>query len=384
MAKTYSRRERVATALEHKEPDRVPCDLTISPPAYQKLCDHLGFKYEPYWWDDCNHAFPSAECLEKLNVDVCHFPAHCFVPPGFDKDAPEFRDQWRILRRKVEDAPGSFMYVSMDYPLADAESVDDIMDFNWPTPDELYDPDQAIDLVKNLYNNTDFALTGVFGGHLFEMPHFLMGMEKYFVYLYTEPEIVRAIIEKTMEIQMEVERRVLRDIGQYMTHIRLNGEDVGTQNGPLINPDFYADMIKPYHQKEWEFVKAEFHKYNPRGKLMIHTCGGVYDFIPHFIEAGCDILNPIQPNAKGMDTELIGRNYGDKLSFHGAIDSQDVLSTGSREAIFAEVKKRIRDLGPGGGYIASPSHNVQSNVPPENVVAMYEAIHEYGKYPLNL
>ncbi len=382
--KTYTRRERVATALEHKEPDRVPCDLTISPPAYQKLCDHLGMKYEPYWWDDCNHAFPTPECLEKLNVDICHFPVQCFVPRDFDMNAPEFRDQWGILRRKVEDAPGSFMYISVDAPLKGCESVDDVLNYNWPTADDLYDPDKAIDTVKNLYNNTDYALTCVFGGHLVEMGHFLLGMEDYLVYLHTDPDIVFAIVHKTMEIQMEVEKRVFETIGKYLTHVRLNGEDLGTQSGPLIAPKMYDEYFRELHRKEWSFAKDEFHKVNPRGKLMIHTCGGVIDFIPSFIYAGCDILNPIQPNAKGMDTELIGRLYGDKLCFHGAIDSQGVLSNGTPDEIRAEVRKRIKDLGQGGGYLAAPSHNIQSNVDPRNVVTMYEAIHEYGKYPLNL
>lgn len=382
MTKIYSRRERVAAALNHQEPDRVPCDLTISPPAYQKLCDHLGLKYEPYWWDDENHAFPSVDVLEKLDIDICHFPTHCFVPDDFDMYADEFTDKWGVHQKKVWDSPDSFMYIRDSTPLEGVECAADVLNYSWPTADDLFDADKAVETVRPLYEETDFALTCVFGGHLFELPHMLMGMEDYLCFLYTDPDIVETCISKILEINMELEKKVFAAIGKYLTHIRLNGEDVGTQRAPMISPELYRRMIKPWHKKEWNFVKEEFHKYNPEGKLMIHTCGAVYDFIPDFIDAGCDILNPLQPNASGMDTALIGKNFGDRLSFHGAIDSQGVLGSGSKEEIREEVRKRICDLAPGGGFLAAPSHNVQSNVDPANVVTMYEAIHEYGVYPI--
>ena len=181
---------------------------------------------------------------------------------------------------------------------------------------------------------------------------------------------------------MKVETMVMDTIGEYLTYVRLNGEDVGTQNGPLINPAYYVQVVKPRHETEWSHVKKEFRKYNPQGKLSVHTCGGVYPFIPHFIDAGADILNPIQPSAAGMDTELIGREFGGRLCFHGGIDSVNVLALGNEQDVRNEVKKRIHDLGQGGGYLCAPSHNIQGGVPMENVIAMYEAIHEYGKYPL--
>lgn len=380
--RTYSRRERVETALNHREPDRVPCDMTIAPPAYMELCDYMDMKFEPYWWDDCNHAFPSVEMLEKLDIDVMHFSANCFVPKNFRIDQNEFRDQWGVLRKKIWDTETDFMYINGDAPLKGITSVDDVYSYHWPKPEELYDPEVAVPLVRSLYEETDFALTCQFGGHLFEMGQFLLGFQDYLEYLYMEPEIVDAIMEKTMEIQMQVETSVMNTIGKYLTYVRLCGEDVGTQNGPLISPSYYAENVKPKHAREWNHVKSEFHKVNPQGKLSIHTCGGVYPFIPHFIEAGADMLNPIQPTAATMDTEKIGCEFGDKLCFHGGVDSVMVLNQGTVEEVRAEVKKRIHDLGQGGGYICAPSHNIQGGVPMRNVIAMYEAIHEFGKYPL--
>lgn len=380
--KTYTRRERVEMALNHMEPDRCPCDLTIAPPAYMELCEYLNLSFEPYWWDDCNHAFPSVEVLEKLNVDVMHFPATPFIPKNFTIDQDEFRDQWGILRKKIWDTETDFMYINGDAPLKGIEDVADVYAYNWPEPEELYDPDIAVPLVRSLYNETDFALTCQFGGHLFEMGQFLLGFEDYLAYLYTEPEIVEAIMDKTREIQMKVETMVMESIGQYLSYIRLCGEDVGSQNGPLINPEYYAQVVKPRHAIEWNHVKSEFKKYNPQGKLSIHTCGGVYPFIRHFIDAGADMLNPVQPTAVGMDTEQIGREFGESICFHGAVDSVQALVRGTVEDVRKEVQKRIIDLGQGGGYICAPSHNIQGGVPMENVIAMYEAIHEFGKYPL--
>lgn len=378
--KNYTRRERVETALNHMEPDRCPCDITISPPAYQKLCDYMGIKFEPYWWDSFNHAFPSPEVLEKLNIDVMHVPAYAWVERDFDIEKDEFLNAWGVLRKKVWDTDTDFMYMNATAPLAGIEDVADVYAYHWPDPEQLFDPDKALPLIRDLYNETDFALTTQFGGHLFEMGQFLLGFEDYLAYLYTEPEIVMAIMDKTREIQMQVETLVMKTVGKYFTYVRTCGEDLGTQNGPLINPEYYAEVVKPRHAIEWNHMKTEFRKYNPQGKVSVHTCGGVYPFIQHFIDAGADMLNPVQPTAKGMDTELIGREFGDRICFHGGVDSVNVLNFGTKEEVRQEVKKRIHDLGKGGGYICAPSHNIQSSVPCENIFTMYEAIREFGVY----
>lgn len=379
----YTKRSRVAAALNHREPDRVPCDLTIEPTSYQALCDYLGEKYEPLWWDDWNHAYPSPEVLEKLNVDVYHMPLKA-TPREFDISKLEFKDAWGITKRKVVNADGSFMYNLMDYPLKDAECAADIEAYPWPDPEEIVDVSGLQAEAKFLYNNTEFALMATFGGNVFERAHYLRGMTNFLEDLIIEPEIAQALMKKVLEIQMKVDENVLRAAGKYMTYMRFNGEDMGTQNGQLISTDLFLSQVRPNLEREWRNAKKIFCEENPQGKICIHSCGAVFDLIGIFHDMGADMVNPIQPRAKGMDTAKIKGTYGRKVCFHGAVDTQKVLNEGTEEDVREEVRTRIRDLAPGGGYICAPSHNIQAGMPVENVIAMYEAIQEFGKYPINL
>lgn len=213
MLKNLTSRERVEIALEHKEPDRVPCDLTISPDAYAVLCDYLNCKYEPYWWDDCNHAFPSIEVLEKLGVDIYHIPAVNFVPKDFSTDKTEFKDQWGNTKRKIKDSNESFMYVSVDNPLKDAETVDDILSYSCPSPEGIVNFDGLEEMVKHIYKETNMAITATVGGHVFEQPHFLRGFENFLVDLCINEEIACALMDKVLEINLSVEKLIFKTIG---------------------------------------------------------------------------------------------------------------------------------------------------------------------------
>jgi len=380
--KDWTRRERVATALDHLEPDRVPCDITISPDAYAILCDHLGEKFEPYKWDDWNHATPSVEVLDKLNVDVYHVDIGA-EPEGFTIDKIEFKDAWGNNKRKIINEDGSHMYCMTDYPLQDATTIEEIDAYPWPVPEQLVSlTDERVNEIKHLYNNTDFALTATFGGNLQERSHFLIGLEKWLMNFYDDPDFNMALMEKIMHIQMGVDRIVIDKIGKYLTYFRFNGEDTGTQKGPLYSPDIFREYTMPRVMNEWQTAKKLFLQQNPNGKIAIHSCGSIIKFIPSFIEMGADVINPIQTNAENMDTEVIGREFGAKVSFHGAIDSQDVLEHGTPESVKEEVRKTMINLGVGGGYICAPSHNIQASVPVENTLALYEAVQEYGRYPL--
>lgn len=378
-----SRRKRVEIALDHREPDRVPCDITIEPNVYAELCNRLGEKFDPYWWDDWNHAYPSVEVLEKLHVDVMHLKLND-VPSGYTTTADEFVDQWGITKKKIMGENGTFMYNLVGHPLKDAESVDDILSYNWPSPEEVIDITNLRKETEYLYNNTDFALTATFGGNVFERPHYLRGMDNFFVDLMTNPDIACALMDKVLEIVMEVDRMVLAEIGEFITYTRFRGEDLGTQNNLIISPQIFHDIVKPRLQKEWQTAKKLFTSKNPKGKISVHSCGAIFDLIPAFIEMGADILNPVQPNAQGMDTALISKTFGNKLSFHGSIDTQGVLNNGSVDDVIAETKTRLRDLGPGGGFIIAPAHNIQHGVSVDKIIAMYETIHKFGKYPINI
>jgi uroporphyrinogen decarboxylase len=152
----------------------------------------------------------------------------------------------------------------------------------------------------------------------------------------------------------------------------------------LISLDLFNAQIKANMKNEWDFIKHCYRDCGSSAKLAVHSCGAVFGFVPSFIEMGADILNPVQPNALGMDTKLLKQSYGDKICFHGAVNTQEVLTHGTEEDVRNEIRTRIRDLGPGGGYICAPSHNIQFGMSARNIMAMYDAVQEYGKYPIKI
>ncbi len=371
-------RERVKISLNHREPDRVPLDITITVKPYQDLLDYLNMT-DVLWWDDWAHVFPKPEVLKKLNIDVMHIPFGKTAKGLWDMNSGEFKDEWGCLKKRVNDKNGGFLYQLEDHPLENAKTVDDILKYKWPAPDEPK-LEGLKDYVKDLYNNTDFALTMNFGGNIFERAHYLRGMENFFVDLLINPDMAEAVMKKILEINLYRDKQILKEIGKYLTYFRIQGEDLGSQAAPLISLETFRKRVKPFLETEWNEAKKEFLTQNPDGKLAIHSCGAVYGFIEDFISMGADILNPVQSNASGMDTRLIKENFGNRLSFHGAINSQGTISHGTILDIVQEVKTRIEDLASGGGYILSPSHNIQSGVNPQKIIAMYEAAFEFGQY----
>jgi uroporphyrinogen decarboxylase len=158
----------------------------------------------------------------------------------------------------------------------------------------------------------------------------------------------------------------LEQVGQYIQVVKM-GDDLGTQNGPLMSPATYRQMIKPYHREIFRLIK----QYTD-AKVFLHSCGSVYKLLPDLIDAGVEILNPVQVSAHDMDTRRLKTEFGNRLSFWGAIDTQHVLPNGNPEEVKAEVERRVSDLAVGGGYVLAPVHNVQADVPPGNVITMYQ------------
>jgi uroporphyrinogen decarboxylase len=193
-----------------------------------------------------------------------------------------------------------------------------------------------------------------------------------------DPKFILRLVEILTDLQLRFYKNFLNAIGKYIDVIMV-AEDLGGNNGPLISPHHYRKLLKPNAAKLWKFVKENTDAY-----LFLHCCGSVYQLIPDLIEIGVDALNPIQVGAKGMAPKKLKAEFGDKLTFWGAIDTQWAMPFGSPEDVENEVKTRINELAPGGGYVLTAVHNIQADVKPENVFRMYQAARKYGTYPIKV
>ena len=185
----------------------------------------------------------------------------------------------------------------------------------------------------------------------------------------------KELLNKIYKIQVKTAEQCLQLAGKYIQILRFR-DDLGTQMGPLISPDIFRKIVKPVLCKAWTVLKSKFRMYNPEGFIMFHTCGNVYPFIPDFIECDLDILDPIQ-KLPGMEIKKLKQEFGNKLTFHGAIDTQYLLPYASPAEVKSETKKIIDILGQNGGFIAATVHNVQADEPVKNLLALSEAIREY-------
>jgi uroporphyrinogen decarboxylase len=189
-----------------------------------------------------------------------------------------------------------------------------------------------------------------------------------------------ALMDRFLEIRLTIAERALQEVGEDVDIAMVTSDDLGGTDSPLISPALYRSLIKPRQQRTFDFFRAR-----TGAKLYYHTDGAIYPLLPDFVDLGVDILNPVQVSADGMgDTQKLKREFGDKLTFWGAIDTHQVLPYGTPADVREEVHRRIRDLGPGGGYVVCPVHNIQPEVPPANVVAMFDSAYELGRYPLRL
>lgn len=379
-------RLRVQTALDHQEPDCVPLDLGTGgnsapvPELYQKLLGLYGLQTElrlvPHM---LRLAVVNEEILRDLDIDtraVSMRPVRRGLRPC---DQPgQFYDDWGVKWKEI-DAGGAIYRELSEFPLADAK-LDDLTRYPW-WPDPL-DPERYAGVeqdAKCLYYDTEWAIVGCPGFNgVWERATYLCGFRRMLEGLLLEPEFVHALLRRITDLCKLALGRYLDLVGPYIQIIKM-GDDLGTQNGPQMSPKTYREVIKPYHQELFRFIKER-----TEARIFLHTCGSVYRLLPDLIDAGVEVLNPVQVSARDMDTRRLKAEFGDRLTFMGAIDTQRVLPFGSVKEVQAEVERRIAHLGPGGGYIVAPVHNVQADVPPENLVAMYRHARLVGRYPLSI
>lgn len=378
-----SSRERVVTALEHREPDRVPFDCTFSFGAYLRLKEYLGYESRevvrpggPFL-----NVRPPIEFMKLLNVDLFYIGlGRGEHTPVFEYGADTFTDEWGVTFRKIEN-PSGVNYEFASHPLRDA-TVRDLANYPWPDPN---DPARVRGLeakCRDLYENTGFALVGKFSDSIFEQSFMLRGLDQWFTDLVSNPDFACALMDKLTDLAIRQVEIGLRACGKYIQILRLAGDDMGHQRGTLLSPRMFRTLIKPRFARLYQAAKDMARQYNPSCKLMAHTDGDVYPLIPDYIEMGLDVLNPVQPFVSEMEHERLKAEFGDRLSFHAGIDIQHVMPFGTPVEVRAEAIRAIHNLGVSGGYILAPTHYVQPDVPPENVIALRDAVLECGHYPL--
>ena len=380
--KRYSHRERVIISLNHTEPDRVPLDLggrvsSMMQNAYYKLKKHM--RLDECGYDTINSDWFTVEefderVLKYLDIDF----RRVFLKSSSEyekivRDDGTWIDELGFTR-KFSGVYGELV----DHPLRQAKDIEDIKNFKFY---DAYDPARVEGLkqrVEYLFNETDYAIVaaGAVGG-LLETCNWFRGFDQFPVDLMLNKKLAHALLDKLSTYYIELMDSFLSIVGPYIQMVEM-ADDMAMKDNLFISPDLYREMILPYYRKLLDFVRSK-----TNAKIFHHSCGSVLKAGDILIDAGVDILNSLQPRAKGMDTTFLKDNYGYKLSFHGGIDIQNVMPYGSTEDVENEAKRRIAIYAPGGGYIFCCAHDILDDVPPENVLALYKTGKIWGKYPLN-
>jgi hypothetical protein len=420
-------RERVAQALAHQEPDRIPLDLGGSATTGMQvssvylLRQALGLDppgtpvkvVEPYQM--LGEITPDLQ--EALGVDVIQLPGPRTMF-GFPNQGWK---EWRLFdgtpvlvpeafNTEVEPDGSLLMYPEGDKSVPPSarmpkdgfyfdslkrqEPIDEAK-LNPEDNLEEFGPVSDADLAhfvreaKRLYEETDKAILGNFGGTAFgdialvpapwlKHPKGIRDVEEWYVSTVSRRDYVYRIFERQCEIGLANLQKVYQAVGNRITAVFVTGTDFGAQHGSFISPKAYRDLYQPFHK----IINGWIHQNTP-WKTFIHSCGSVWNLYAHFIEAGFDIHNPVQCSAAEMEPRRLKETYGDRITFWGGgVDTQWTLPFGAAEEVRAEVRQRIRTFGPGGGFVFNTTHNVQARVPRENLLALYETVKEYGRYPV--
>jgi uroporphyrinogen decarboxylase len=355
-----NRRQRLLTTLKHQEPDRVPIDLggtdvsSICKNSYIDLMRWLKRDPEPI----------TVVNLVSWKLDIQDQGEYF-----------EFKNEFGIGMRMPKEE--GYYFDLYTHPLEEL-TQDSLINFPWPDPTDASRWAEVGKRAKDLYEKTDYGLVvgAIFGGGPFEFGQYLMGMENFLRELVINPRLTDALMERITDFLIEAYTCMLREVGPYIQVIMIC-DDLAHQHGPIISPKMYRSRIKPLQARLVDTIKA-----NTAAYVMYHACGATKEFLPDFIEIGIDIFNPVQVGAIGLDdTAALKREFGRDLTFWGgACENQHILPFGTVEQVKDETKRRLDDLAPGGGFVFSPIHNIQNFVPPKNIMAMFEAAHEFGVY----
>ena len=377
--------ERVLATMEHEQPDRIPFDLGsslvtgITKNAYVSLAGHLGVETGEVELCDTIQQLPvlSDQIAELLEVDVRGVVpnfARKNPPLTIDENGARFTDEYGVTWTMPT---GALYFDVADSPFAGDIGVTDVEEFPWPDPSDpaLID---GLEAEARAYHEQGYAviLDSLCAG-LFEMCCRVRGYEQFYADLAMEPELAHALLERFVEQKIGFYRLAAEKLGPYVQFVR-EGDDMAGQESLLMSPRMYGDFMKPKHKRLFDAQKELF---PPPFYCFFHSDGAIMNLLPHFVEIGVDILNPVQLTAQGMDADVLKREFGRDLVFWGGgVNTQGVLPHGTPAEVAEDVRRRIRQLGPGGGYVFGTVHNIQDDVSPENVMAMLQAFRELREY----
>lgn len=340
-----SSRERVLAALRHEQPDRTPRDFWAEPPTLRRLFAHLGF-------DD------QERLLDELGIDVFHLESP--APAEREVGNGVFQNFWGE-RYVYQSTPWGPMREDTPGALAAATEFGDLESFAWPSPDCL---DRST-LMEQCRRQDQRALMYGFAD-IWQRPALVRGWENMFVDMGERPEWVHYLSRKFTDFYLEDYTRAAEITGGRID-LYLLISDLGSQSGPLISTGMFREFVAPYLKEMIDRI------HQLGGKVLYHSCGMIRPLIPELIQLGIDVLDPIQPAGPGMQPESLKREFGERLSFHGGIDMQELLPNGTPEQVAEEARRYCEVLGNQGGYILAPAHLFQPDVSPENLLAVYRS-----------
>lgn len=381
-------RERVLTTINHGQPDRVPLVIGVSNATGIKMKPYQGIKHIAgiqapdnylYDWPELGTAEIDEETMLRLHSDVrgvLDLEPEKVRQRNRERDPhSDCIDSWG--GGQTETAPGDW-YPGI-HPMPTARTRDDIESYaGWP---DMSDPSRIAHVgeqARQLAEDNRFAILATpWLLFPFERAHAMQGMEVFLMNMAMDRDFARALLEKIADYCKQLMGPFLEQLGDNIDIIKI-GDDLGTQESLMISPKMYREILKPVHADFISFIKAR-----TKAKVLFHSDGDVEPLIGDFIEIGVDILNPIQTSAGKMsDLHSLKKNYGNNIIFCGGIDSHRILPHGSVAEVREEVRRVIQALGPGGGCMIGAVHTVMNDVPPENVLAMVDAVEEFGYYPL--
>jgi uroporphyrinogen decarboxylase len=369
-------RERVLRALNHQEPDRVPLDLggthdsSIVVEGYDRLKAHFGVTAPTQIMQRMTRAATVDEAvLQALGIDtraiVIGSPRRSVAA---ELGPREYRDMWGVERVHPE---GGYYYDQRRAPLEGSITVADVRRHTWPDPE---DPGLLEGMAARLAwirAHTEAAAILTLPAPFVHLSQFIRGFQDWYTDFILGTDVLEALFDAVLDITIRITERELEAFGRDVDVVRC-GDDLGGQSGLQVSREHYLRYIKPRHAKFFRRVREL-----TTAKLMFHSCGSIVDILPDLIETGVQIINPVQVTARGMDPAFLKRKFGRDLVFWGGTDSQKTLPFGTAEQVRAMVARLIDTFGPGGGFVFSSCHNIQPDVPLDNVLAMFAQAREH-------